>query len=78
MHNFDYQSREVQSINQVTLIEREKDWLNRPIFFSIFGNSKSEVIIRFAYEFRPGTTQVLQSAIKLGESAHLQQQIIDE
>lgn len=78
MHNFDYQSREVQSINEITLIEKEKDWLNRPIFFSIFGNSKSDVIITFKYEFRPGTTPVLQSAIKLGESAHLMQQIQDE
>ena len=78
MESHDYKSRQIESINQVTLVEKEDNWLNRPIFFSIYGNSKSEVRISFTYEYQAEWNEVLQKAIKLGDSTPVHQVIENE
>lgn len=56
---YDYMSRQIEAINQVTLIEKEDNWLNRPIFFSVYGNSKSEIKIHYTYEYQAEWNEVL-------------------
>lgn len=40
----------------------ETDWLNRPIFFSVYGNMKSEVVVSFSYTYKAVKSEELKFA----------------
>ena len=75
---FEYQSRKMSPIDQIKLRELSDGYLNRPIFFSIFGNEKSEVSIKFSYEYKATYNEILQKSIQLADSQPNFQEIQDE
>ena len=75
----DYRSRRDNYIDQVTLIEeRSSTWLNRPIFFSVFGNSRSQIRIEFEYEFKPTYNEILERSLPIGDGSFIYQDLPDE
>ena len=68
----DFMSRRKGSIDQVTLSdEGSRTWLNRKIFFSVFGNTLSEYRVEFEYEFKPTFDERLSLATQLADSSPL-------
>lgn len=70
MDNHDYASRQKTRIDEITLVERNGQvgqWLNRPIFFSVYGSTRAQVKIQFEYELRPSYNIKLETARAIGD-----------
>ena len=78
--SFDYRSRRINHIDQVTLIEQgeNSNLLNRKIFFSVYGNAKSQFKFEFEYEYKTLFNEKLLSATQLGDGQVLPQVLINE
>ena len=77
--NNDYQSRRKNPIDQVTLSENgNTGWLNRPIFFSVYGCTKSQVRISFSFVYKAAYNELLNDAKQIGDSSFIYENLVDE
>jgi len=77
--NHDYESRRKNYIDQVTLTENGNNgWLNRPIFFSVYGTMKSQIRISFTYVYKATHNELLTNARPIGDSNYIHESLPDE
>lgn len=74
----DFMSRTIESTNQVELVNSPGISLNRSIFFSLYGNVKSEVKITFEYTMKPSYNEYLERSKKLFEGTAIKEEIKTE
>lgn len=78
INNHDYMSRQIDSTNQIVLEKSMGISFNKPIFFSLFGNVKSEVRIKFEYTMETLYNEFLERAIPITEAVPINEKLLNE
>jgi hypothetical protein len=78
--NNTYESRRNNYLDEVIIHEEttSSNILNRQIFFSVYGNTRSQFRIEFEYNFKHTYNGRLDGALALGDGASLYQDLKDE
>ena len=77
--NCEWKSRLIEPIDEVLIQDMGGSVdFNRPIYFTVYGNAYSEVMILFEYSFAPGYDQQLEKAIPIGDGSYAYTNLPDE
>jgi len=68
----DFSSRRAASLDEVTILEpaHGETYLNKPVYFSIFGATAAQVYVTFEYEFKPSYDERLAEATPIAEGSY--------